>query len=99
MDCPYVWNAHLPMARRAGVTDEVIEAIRDDAPLPATGPGESAVVQYARELFKTHVVGDKTFQTALDQFGPLHLVEITAVMVLYAQNAFFVNAFAVELPS
>ena len=99
LDCPYVWNAHVPMARRAGVTDEVIQAIRDDAPLPATGAGETAVVQYARELFKNHVVGDETFRTALDEFGPLHLVEITAVLGLYAQNAFLVNAFAVDLPS
>ena len=99
MDCAYVWNAHVPTARSAGVDDAVIQAVCDDAPLPATGAGESAVVQYGRELFKTHVVGDETFRTALDQFGPLHLVEITAVMGVYAQNAFLLNAFAVDLPS
>ncbi len=27
MDCPYVWNAHAPAARQAGVPDALLEAI------------------------------------------------------------------------
>ena len=100
MACAYVWNAHLPEARRAGVTEEVLLALRDDEPLPAAaGDGQSAVVEYGRELMRTHKVGEGTFQAALDAFGPQRLVEITAIMGLYAQNAFFLNAFAVDLPS
>jgi hypothetical protein len=38
-------------------------------------------------------------QAALDQFGPQHLVELTTLMGHYAQTAFILNAFAVELPA
>ena len=98
LDCPYAWNAHAPAARRAGISDALIDALRDDRPLPAMAADESAVVQFARELFKSHTVSDDTFQTALGQFGPQQLVDLTALMGYYAQVAFFLNAFEVDLP-
>ena len=98
LDCPYVWNAHASAARKAGVSDALIDALRDNHPLPAMGADESAVVQFGMELFKTHSVNEDTFQAALSQFGPRQLVDLTALMGYYAQTAFFLNAFAVELP-
>ena len=98
MDCQYIWNAHAPDARSAGVSEALIDALRDNRPLPQMAPDEAAIFNYGMELFKTHQVTPKTFQEALDQFGAQHLVELTALMGNYAQTAFFLNAFAVELP-
>jgi 4-carboxymuconolactone decarboxylase len=47
MDCPYVWNAHAPAARRAGVSDALIDALRERQPLPSMSADEAAVVNYA----------------------------------------------------
>ncbi len=90
MDCPYVWNAHAPAARRAGVSDALVDALRERRPLPPMSADEAAVVNYAMEFFQT--------QAALDQFGAQHLTELTALMGNYAQTAFFLNAFEVQLP-
>src|SRR5215471_11843608 len=49
MDCPYIWNAHAPAARQAGVSDALIEALREHRPLPAMRADEAAVVNYATE--------------------------------------------------
>ena len=98
MDCPYIWNAHAPAARRAGVSDAVVDALRERRPLPAMSADEAAVVNYATEFFQTHKVSQPTFQAALDQFGAQHLTELTALMGNYAQTAFFLNAFDVQLP-
>jgi 4-carboxymuconolactone decarboxylase len=49
MDCPYVWNAHAPAARRAGVSDALIDALRERQPLPSMSADEAAVVNYATE--------------------------------------------------
>jgi len=98
MDCPYIWNAHAPAARRAGVSDAVIDALRERRPLPPMSPAEAAVVNYAMEFFQTHKISQQTFQAALDQFGAQHLTELTALMGSYAQTAFFLNAFEVQLP-
>ncbi len=99
MDCPYIWNAHAPAARQAGVSDALVDAIRERRPLPAIGADEAALIAYATEFFRTHTVSDQTFQTALAQFGAQHLTELTALMGHYAQTAFFLNAFAVDLPA
>ncbi len=61
-------------------------------------PDETAVVNYGVGFFKTHKISETTFQAALDQFGAQHLVEITTIMGSYAQTAFILNAFAVDLP-
>ncbi len=98
MDCQYIWNAHAPAARREGVSDALVDAIRDKQPLPAMAADETAIVNFGREFFDTHKVDGKTFQAALDQFGRQYLVELTALMGHYAQTAFFLNAFEVELP-
>ena len=56
------------------------------------------MIGFGREFFSGHKVDQATFQTALDQFGAQHLVELTALMGHYAQTAFFLNAFEVTLP-
>ncbi len=99
MDCQYVWNAHAPAARREGVSDALVDALRDKRPLPPMAADETAIVNFGTEFYKTHKVSPETFKAALDQFGLQHLVELTALMGNYAQTAFFLNAFAVELPA
>lgn len=98
MDCPYIWNAHAPAARKAGVADALVDALRDNKPLPAMSEDEAAIVAYGKEWFANHKVGPQTFQTALDRFGAQYLVELTALMGHYSQTAFFLNAFEVQLP-
>jgi 4-carboxymuconolactone decarboxylase len=99
MDCPYVWNAHAGPARKAGVSEALIAALRWNDPIPDAPADETALVTYGQELLRTHAVREKTFKEAHEQFGTQHLVELTSLMGHYAQNAFFLNAFAVELPA
>ncbi len=98
MDCQYVWNAHAPLARQAGVSDALIDAMRDKKPLPPLGADEAALLSYGREFFQTHKVSQETFQAALGQFGAQHLVELTTLMAHYVQTSFILNAFEVQLP-
>lgn len=97
-DCPYIWNAHASDARDAGVSDAIIDAIRDRQPLPPMADDERAIVNFCNEFYKNHRVSASTFQIALEQFGVQHLVELTALMGHYSQTAFFLNAFEVDLP-
>ena len=98
MDCQYAWNAHAAAARREGISDALVDAIRDRTALPAMSAEEAALVSYGTEFYTVHKVSQETFQQALDQFGIQHLVELTALMGHYAQTAFFLNAFEVQLP-
>ncbi len=98
MDCQYVWNAHAPAARREGVPDVLVDALRDRRPLPGMAPDEEAIVNYGNEFFQTHKVSQLTFDAALELFGAQYLVELTALMGHYAQTCFFLNAFEADLP-
>jgi 4-carboxymuconolactone decarboxylase len=98
MDCQYIWNAHAASARKEGVTDALVDALRDKKPLPRMASDEAAVVNYGLEFFKTHRVSQTNFQTALDQFGSQGLAELTTLMGYYAMLAFNANSFQIDLP-
>lgn len=98
MDCQYVWNAHAPAARKEGVADALVDALRDKRPLPDMAPDEESIINYGNEFFKDHKISKVAFDKALEQFGAQYLVELTALMGHYAQTCFFLNAFEAELP-
>ena len=98
-DCQYIWNAHAPSARAAGLRDDIVDALRDKRELPSLAADESAVIDYGREFFRTRRVSQATFDVALAQFGAQGLVELTTLLGCYSMLAFNVNAFGVELPA
>ena len=99
LDCAYVWNAHAGEARKVGVSDALVDAIRDKQPLPDAPADETAIVRYVMALFGEHKVSDAIYQAAVDAFGVKDLVELTSLAGLYATNAFLVNAFDYDLPA
>ena len=99
MDCRYIWNAHAAGARREGVSDAVVNALRDHQPLPKMPADEAIVIAYGMEFFKTHQISQQTFDTALKQFGAQGLTELSTLMGYYALLAFNANAFEIDLPA
>jgi 4-carboxymuconolactone decarboxylase len=79
-DCPYIWNAHAALGRRAGLPDAVVDALRDRKPLPPMPVEEAVVIKLGMEFFQTHRISQDTFDVALAQFGPQGLVELTTLM-------------------
>ena len=98
-DCQYIWNAHAAAGRQAGLSDALVDALRDKRDLPAMASDEANVVNYGREFFRTKRVSEATFQSALQQFGVQGLTELTTLIGYYAMLAFNANAFAVDLPA
>ncbi|MGH8063861.1 MAG: carboxymuconolactone decarboxylase family protein [Candidatus Entotheonellia bacterium] len=99
LDCQYVWNAHAASGKKAGLSAELVEALRDEKPLPSLKPEEAAVITYGREFFRTHRVSRGAFQAAQEQFGVQGLAELTMLMGFYGMLAFHVNAFDADLPA
>ncbi|HIF42602.1 MAG TPA: hypothetical protein EYG27_12865 [Dehalococcoidia bacterium] len=98
-DCQYIWFAHAARARKEGISDAFVDALRDKKPLPKLQGAEQIVVDYATELFGTNRVSDATFKTAIDHFGALLLTELTTMMGYYSMLALNVNAFEVDVPT
>ena len=99
LDCRFIWDAHSVAGRSVGLSDEVIDDMRDGREITGLSPEEATVVDYARELFRTHRVSQATFDRAMSQFGVRGLVELTNLIGLYVVLAFNVNAFEVDRPT
>ena len=39
-DCQFIWHAHAPAARKAGLKDEIVDALRDKREIPGLAPDE-----------------------------------------------------------
>ena len=98
MDCQFIWNTHAAMGRQSGLSDDLVESLRDRKELGSLSLEESAVINYGCEFFRTHKVVYDTFNAAMSHFGTRGLVELATLMGYYACLPFNINTFEVGLP-
>ena len=98
MDCQFIWNAHAGQGRRAGLRDQLVDGLRDKNDLSDLSPGQSAVLAYGREFFRTCRVSQPTFDAALAQFGVRGITELTNLMGYYRMLALNANSCTIDLP-
>lgn len=99
LDCQHIWNAHAASARKAGVRNELVDALRDRQELVGLAADEAAVVNYGREFFRTRRVSRGAFQSALEQFGRQGVVELALTLGNYSLLALLINSFDTDLPA
>ena len=79
----YVWNAQAPQAKAAGISDDVIEAIRVRQAPVFSDPEEQAVYHLFSELHGKQAVSDATYAAAEKVLGPTGVIEILNVAGFY----------------
>jgi 4-carboxymuconolactone decarboxylase len=94
MDCQFEWAYHVLEARKVGVREEAITAIRQRRSDGLTAD-ETLIVQYVGSLFRRHRVDQKTFDALRARLGVDGLVELTATAGYYGMLACTLNAFEV----
>lgn len=96
---PVEWAIHEPLARKAGLHDGVIRALRGDTIPAFCAEDEEAVYQFCRQLHQGDTADEKTVQRLVRLLGEKAAVEITGLCGYYTMVAMTLNAFAVPLPS
>jgi uncharacterized peroxidase-related enzyme len=86
-ECPYCEAAHTVGAKKAGISEDELTALRTEQD-PPFSPPERAAIQYARELTRTADARD-TRDALNEYFSSEQIVEIT----LIAAMANFTNRF------
>jgi uncharacterized peroxidase-related enzyme len=86
--CAYCTAAHLPAARKSGVTEDEIKAIETEQNA-GFAPAEQALIAYARELTRAATVSDSTRAALAAHFTDEQIVELTLVVAV----ANFTNRF------
>lgn len=95
----FEWWAHSRMARDAGVSDDVLEAIRTGS-TPDFGDDDRAatVYEFARSLLETGRPSAEVDAKAAEFLSEAQLVDLVSAVGYYCYISFSLNAFEVELP-
>ena len=94
-DCPYLWAAHAPAARKAGISDAAVGAVRDHGDLAGVPPAEGDIADYVRQLSRTNAVAQDLFDRLQSRYGVPWLVELTCLIGHYGIVTAILNAFEV----
>jgi alkylhydroperoxidase family enzyme len=91
----YEWDAHLPVARREGLSEDIIGALLADAPAIGHQPHD-AVLRYVDEMTCDVKVSDATFDALREHFDDTRIAELTAVVATYSMVSRFLVALEVQ---
>jgi 4-carboxymuconolactone decarboxylase len=88
----YEWSVHYPIALKAGIKQEVADAIASGRRPIALSSDEEIVYDYASELMHNKQVSNYTFDRAKARFGSKGVVDMTGIVGYYTFLAMQLNA-------
>jgi 4-carboxymuconolactone decarboxylase len=94
----YVWTVNQAPAKAAGISDDIISAIREFRAPVGLEPEDAAVVQFLLELLRQHRVSDATFEALRSRLGDAGIIELLIVAGYYQALANCLQALEVDLP-
>jgi 4-carboxymuconolactone decarboxylase len=94
----YEWYVHAPIAKKAGIKTEIIEAIRDGRRPAEMSADEALVYDFTSELQENKRVSDATFTKAEQRFGKPGVVDLAAISGYYTFLAMELNMARYGLP-
>jgi len=95
LEAVYVWGAQTGGARRLGVPESTITAIRENHSrgIPAE---DAQIVEFTRQLMRKHRVDDATMKALVGRFGNDGLIQLTGAIGYYGMLSMTVNACELE---
>jgi 4-carboxymuconolactone decarboxylase len=95
LDAMYVWGAQTGSARKQGVPETTITAIREKH-TRGVPPEDAQIVEFTRDLIHKHRVSDAMFKALQTRFGNDGLIQLTGAIGYYSMLAMTVNACELE---
>ena len=95
----YEWNAHIPLATKAGLAPDIIAAVEEGRRPSRMAEDEAILYDLCMELQRTHGVSDATYAKALAKFGEAGIVEATSLQGYYMLLAMVMNTARTPLPA
>ena len=95
LDAVYVWGAQTGSARKQGVPESTITAIRERHSR-GVPPEDAQIIDFTRRLLREHRVDDATFGAMRNRLGERQLLELTGSIGYYAMLAMTVYACELE---
>ncbi len=94
----YVWTAHERLARQHGVTDAMINAIRNRTAPEGLSGDDANVVRFTKELLTQHEISDSTFHVVHLMLGNQGIMDLILLIMYYHSLAHALQAIKLEMP-
>jgi 4-carboxymuconolactone decarboxylase len=94
-DALYVWGAQTGQARKLGVPEATIDAIREKHSR-GVPPEDAQIVDFTRDLLRKHRVDEATAKALRARFGDDEFIQLTGAIGYYSLLAMTVNACELE---
>ena len=94
----YEWWAHETIARKAGLSDAVMNDLRACLRPTTMQDDERLVYDYCVQLTLNHRVPDALWQEAIDKMGEQAVVDLTVLSGTYVMVSMLLNATQVGIP-
>ena len=95
----YEWYAHKPIALAAGVSPELVEAIRSQAVPAFSDASEAAIYGFLMALHRDRKVADAVYAEAVAQLGEPGVVDLVGLAGYYTLISMTINVFQVAPPT
>lgn len=95
-DATFEWQSHEPPARAAGLSDDIIEALRVDNEPVFENEDEAVVYQIARRLNIDRGIDEALYTKAERELGKDGLVDLIGVLGYYSFISMTIKAFDVD---
>ena len=87
----FEWTMHAPLAVKAGVSADAIEALRLGARPRGLAPDEELALDFTRELLQSHGVSEPAYRAAEQAFGEQGVVELTTLVGYFVMVSWLMN--------
>ena len=95
LEAVYVWGAQTGGARKLGVPETTITAIRENHSrgVPA---GDAQIIDFTRQLMRKHRIDEAAAKALIGRFGNDGFIQLTGAIGFYSMLAMTVNACELE---
>lgn len=94
----YEIYSHVVVARRAGLPESVIDAVREHRTTDDFTPEQLVAHAFTDELVRSHAISDDTYRRAESTFGRDGVLDLVHLISMYLALSAQLNAFAVPAP-
>lgn len=95
----YEWWAHEPIARRAGLSDAVMDELRQCRRPSSMQDDERLVYDFCVQLTLNHRVPDALWQETVTRMGEQSVIDLTVLSGTYVMVSMLLNATQVGIPN
>jgi 4-carboxymuconolactone decarboxylase len=87
----FEWCMHYPLALKAGIKQETLDALADGRRPPGMAPDEEIAYEVCDELARTHGISDATYRRAVEAFGERGLLDMLGLVGYFSTVSMVMN--------